>query len=59
MLSHVPETSLSALRTDKVNRALARKSYCLGPDLTSATSLLYDVRSGPADKAQENGNLIN
>jgi hypothetical protein len=59
MLSHVPVPSLLTLRTDKVNRALACRSHFLSPDVASETSLLYDVRSGPADKAQENGNLIN
>ncbi len=59
MLSLVPVTSLSALRTDKVSRALARESHRLSPDLASATSLLYDVQSKPADKASQNGNLIN
>ena len=59
MLSRVPETSLSTLRTDKVSRTLARESHLLSPSIALETSLLYDVRSGPADKAQENGNLIN
>jgi hypothetical protein len=42
-----------------VSRALARESHRLSPDLASATSLLYDVQSKPADKASQNGNLIN
>jgi hypothetical protein len=59
MLSHVPETSVYALRTDKIRAALARKSRSLSPDVASRTSLLCDVLSRPTDKATENGNLIN
>jgi hypothetical protein len=42
-----------------VSRTLARESHLLSPDLASETSLLYDVQSKPADKASQNGNLIN
>jgi hypothetical protein len=59
MLSHVPTTSVYALRTDKIRITLARESHSLGPDVASRTSLLCDVLSRPTDKATENGNLTN
>ncbi len=59
MLSHVPETSVYALRTDKIRVTLARESRSLGPDIALRTSLLCDVLSQPTDEATENGNLTN
>jgi hypothetical protein len=59
MLSLVPETSLCALRTDKVRAALARGSRSHDPDVAVRTSMLCDVLSRPAGEAAKNGNLTN
>ena len=59
MLSRVPKISQRALRTDKMRTPLARESHPHDPDLTVGTSLLCDVLPRPADKALENGYLVN
>jgi hypothetical protein len=42
-----------------MRQPLARRSHPCGPDLTAVTSLLCDVLPRPADKALEDGCLIN
>jgi len=59
MLSRVPKVSLYALRTDKIRVKLVRGSHPHGPYPAIRTSLLCDVLSKPADKAAEDGYLIN
>ena len=59
MLSRVPKVSRRALRTDKMRTPLARESHPRDPDLTAGTSLLCDVLPRPADKALEDGYLVN
>jgi hypothetical protein len=59
MLSRVPETSLCALRTDKVRAALACGSRPQNPDVALRTSPLCDVLWRPTGEATRNGNLIN
>jgi hypothetical protein len=59
MLSRIRQVSRCALRTDKMRATLVRKSRSHGSDRAVGTSLLYDVRSEPTDKAPENGYLFN
>ena len=53
------KVSRCALRTDKMRALLVRGSHFYGPYPAMETSLLCDVLSQPADKAAEDGNLIN
>lgn len=59
MLSRVPKVSRYALRTDKIRATLVRESHPYGPYPAIRTSLLCDVLSKPADKAAEDGYLVN
>jgi len=53
------KVSRCALRTDKMRALLVRGSHPHSPYPAMRTSLLCDVLSQPADKAAEDGNLIN